>query len=139
MVLLHNSILFNQLRPPHLLFILKSSLSSPNINLFLIIPRYFPLSGDAHDHFIPFSLKIFLSMFSLIFTYFPQKMKLRNFFRNCSRQVLSIIVPTLIILVSLWYSIKKSHGACDLLFGPSTKLPSKINSPFLSLMTFWMN
>jgi len=53
--------------------------------------------------------------------------------------VSSAIAQDLITLHWSWYSTKKVLGACVLIFESSTKLLSKTNFTFSSLMTFWMS
>jgi hypothetical protein len=66
---------------PHILFILTSSLSSPNTNLFLTIPKDFLLPVAPMIIPLPLSMRVFLPMFIIIVTHLPKKMKLIN----CSR------------------------------------------------------
>jgi hypothetical protein len=134
-----NSMPFKQLRPPHPLFILTYNLSSPNTNSIFDNPQGLPPSHGPHDHSIPL---VPGSLPPNVLPYhhpFSQKNEIEKIVQELLVVGVIILVPALILLPSSWYSRKKVCGACALIFDPSTKLPSKINFPFPSLMTFWMN
>jgi hypothetical protein len=46
-------------------------------------------------------------------------MKLRKLFKNCSKHVLSVLVPTPILILWSWYSRKEELSACVQNFMPS--------------------
>jgi hypothetical protein len=61
-------------------------------------PHGIPPSHGVHDHSIPLVKGVFLPMFSLIIITFPRRMKLRKLFKNSSKKVLFVLVPTPILL-----------------------------------------
>jgi hypothetical protein len=122
LVLFPNSIPFNPLRHP--LCILASNIYSHITRPFLPLPMYFLLL--VVSLIIPFLSyqEIFLPMFALIIMPFPRRMELIKLFKNCLKHVLSVLLPSPILLMWSWYSIKKALGAFFPIFVPSTNSPS---------------
>jgi hypothetical protein len=123
----------------HLLCILTSNLSSPTTKLFLPPPKKFSLPMASMVIPSLSSQVVFLPMFGLIVIPLTRRMKLRNFFMNYSKHVLSIPILSPILPLWSWYLRKKVLDTYVLIFEPSTNSQSKKNSSFLSLMTSWMN
>jgi hypothetical protein len=106
--------------------------------IFSTLQELLPSCG-VHDHSIPIVPGTLPPDVLPYHHPFSQKNEIEKIIQEFLYEVLSILVPTPILLLWSWYSINKALNACVHTFMPSINSPSKTNFSFLSLMISWMN